>query len=189
MRFVLFPLIVLMLTAGIALAEEQEKTEKSWEGFKKQRVARIKSGKYSRMLLSMLQKTGGLDLTDQQKTNVRQIKETYIRPIISEEKESRTLQRKFMTQLQESDFNSSEMKTIAKEIDSANAKIADMFIDGIAALREEVGPENYAKLTPVTRIDRNTLIKLKELETARAKEQAAEPDAKKEPETKSDKSE
>jgi len=175
--------------AGIALAENQEKTEKSREGFKKERVARIKSGKYSRMLMSTLQKTGQLDLTDQQKTNVRQIKGAYIRPIISEENESRALQRKFMTQLQKSDFNTSEMKTTAKEIDSANAKIADMFIDGIAALREAVGPENYAKLTPVTRIDRNTLIKLKEQQTARTQEQAAEPDAKKKPKTKSDKSE
>jgi hypothetical protein len=184
MRFVLFPLIILMLTAGIALAEKQEKA-----GSPSERVARIKSGKYSRMLISMVQKTSRLDLTDQQKTNVRQIRTEYIAPIVQEENESRTLQGQFMNQLQESDFDPSEMKTVAKKIDNANAKISDMFIDGIAALREAVGEDNYAKLSPVTNIDGNTLIKLKEQEMARGQKQAAEPKVKIEPESKSNNSE
>ena len=189
MRFVLFPLIILMLTAGIALAEKQEKTGSPSEGFKKERVVRIKSGKYSRMLISMVQKTSRFDLTDQQKTNLREIRGEYIAPILQEENESRTLQRQFMSGLQESDFDPSEMKTIAKKIDNANAKIVDMFIDGIAALREAVGEGNYAKLSPVTNIDRNTLIKLKEEKIARGQKQAAEPKIKIESESKSNNSE
>jgi len=188
MRFVLFPLIVLMLTAGIAIAQKQEKTENPKESIKKERVVRIRSGKYSRMLISMLQKSSRLDLTDQQKIQVREIRTKYIAPIVKEETESRVLQRKFMNQLHKSDFDPAELKTVIKEADEFNAKIADMFIDGLAAFRDAVGQENYAKLTPVSRIDRNTLIKLKEVEMARTQKLNAEQDVKKESESKLDES-
>ncbi|MCK5710045.1 MAG: hypothetical protein KAI07_05850 [Deltaproteobacteria bacterium] len=189
MRFVLFSLIVLMLTAGFAMAEKPEKKEKPREGFRKERVHRIRSGKYSRMLISMVQKTGKLDLTEQQKDRVNTIRSKYISPIISEENQSRALQRKFMSQLHDPQFNPSTLKTTAKETDEANAKIADMFIDGMAALREAVGPKNYAKLTPAAYIDRRTLIKLKNEEMARVQKQAAESNANKEPASKSNTSE
>jgi hypothetical protein len=52
-----------------------------------------------------------------------------------------------------------------------------------------VGPKNYAKLTPVTRIDRNTLIKLKEQELARIQERKAQKNIKTQSDSKSDKSE
>ncbi len=161
MRFVLFSLTVLMLTAGIAMAEKQEKNEKPREGFRKERVSRIKSGKYSRMLASMVQKTARLELTKEQKEKVKGIRAEYINPIMAEENQSRILQKQFMNQLHSSDFDSSTLKTTAKDTDKINAEIMDMFIDGIAELREIVGPKNYAKLTPVTNIDRHTLIKLK----------------------------
>ena len=189
MRFVLFPLIVLMLTAGFAMAEKPEKKEKPREGFRKERVHRIRSGKFSRMLISMVQKTGKLDLTKQQRDSVNAIRSKYISPIISEENQSRALQRKFMSQLLDPEFNPSTLKTTVKETDEANAKIADMFIDGMEALREAVGSENYAKLSPATHIDRHTLIKLKYEEMARAQKQAAGSNTNKEPANKSDTSE
>jgi len=179
MRLVLFPLIILMLTAGIAIAENEQGIKKHREGFKKARVARIKSGKYSRMLMSMLQKTTRLDLSEQQDRIVKEIRTKYIGPIIQEEGKSHDLQRKFMLQLQKADFDPAELKTIVKETVVANEKIADIFIDAMAVLRDAVGPKNYAKLTPVTRIDRNTLIKLKEQELARIQELKAQKNANK----------
>lgn len=137
----------------------------------------------------MVQKTARLELTKEQKEKVGEIRAKYINPIIAEENQSRTLQRKFLSQLHSPEFDSSTLKTTAKDTDKINAEIMDMFIDGIAELREIVGPKNYAKLTPVTNIDRHTLIKLKAEHTARARQQAAEQNAKKEPESKSDKSE
>ncbi|MFB3148214.1 MAG: hypothetical protein ACE10J_06065, partial [Thermodesulfobacteriota bacterium] len=91
MRLVLFPLIILMLTAGIAIAENEQGTGRHREGFKKTRVARIKGGEYSRMLMSMLQKTSRLDLSEQQDNKVIEIRAKYIGPIIQEEGKSRSL--------------------------------------------------------------------------------------------------
>ena len=59
----------------------------------------------------------------------------------------------------------------------------------MAVLRDVVGPKNYAKLTPVTRIDRNTLIKLKEQELAKIQERKAQKNIKTQSDSKSDKSE
>ena len=188
MRLVLFPLIILMLTAGIALAENKQDTEKLREGFRKERVARIKSGKYSRMLMSMLQKTSRLDLTKQQNNKIKEIRTKYIGSMVTEEGKSSDLQRKFMRQLHKSDFDPAKLKTIVRETDVVNEKIADMFIDAMAVLRDVVGPENYAKMTPVSRIDRNTLIKLKQEEWARTQKLKAQKNAKTQSDSKSDKS-
>lgn len=189
MRLVLFPLIILMLTAGIAIAENEQDTGRHWEGFRKAKVAKIKSGRYSRMLMSMLHKTSRLDLSEQQDRKVKEIRAKYIGPIIQEEGKSRGLQRKFMLQLQKADFDPAELKTIVKETDVVNKKIADMFIDAMTVIRDAVGPKNYAKLTPVTRIDRNTLIKLKEQELARIQERKAQKNTNTQSDSKSDKSE
>lgn len=189
MRLVLFPLIILMLTAGIAIAENEQDTGRHREGFRKAKVAKIKSGRYSRMLMSMLHKTSRLDLSEQQDRKVKEIRAKYIGPIIQEEGKSRGLQRKFMLQLQKADFDPAELKTIVKETDVVNKKIADMFIDAMTVIRDAVGPKNYAKLTPVTRIDRNTLIKLKEQELARIQERKAQKNTKTQSDSKSDKSE
>ena len=189
MRLVFIPLIILMLTAGIALAENKQDTEKHRQEFSKERVVRIKSGKYSRMLLSMLQKTSRLDLSKQQDNKIKEIRTKYIGPMVTQEGESSDLQRKFMLQLQKADFDPAELKTIVKETDVVNKKIADMFIDAMTVIRDVVGPKNYAKLTPVTRIDRNTLIKLKEQELARIQERKAQKNTKTQSDSKSDKSE
>ena len=74
MRLVLFPLIILMLTAGIAIAENEQGTGRHREGFRKAKVAKIKSGRYSRMLMSMLHKTSRLDLSEQQDRTVKRIR-------------------------------------------------------------------------------------------------------------------
>jgi hypothetical protein len=188
MRLVLFPLIILMLTAGIALAENKQDTEKLRQGFSKERVVRIKSGKYSRMLMSMLRKTSRLDLSKQQDNKIKEIRTKYISPMVTQEGESSDLQRKFMLQLHKSDFNPAELKTIMKETDVVNEKITNMFIDAMAVLRDVVGPENYAKMTPVSRIDRNTLIQLRKEELARTQKLKAQENAKTQSDSKSDKS-
>jgi len=161
MRSVLFPLIIFILVAGIANAENSQSVHKHSEGFRKERVSRLRGGKYSRMFLSMVQKTQTLELSEEQTDEVNKIAKEYASSIITDENESRTLQRKFMTQLQSSDFDSAQLKTLINDTEKINLKAADSFIDGVAELKEAIGSENFAKLTPISRIDRNALIQLK----------------------------
>lgn len=172
MRSALLPLIIFMLTAGFAVAENQDKAQKPAaqrpaaqkpaEGFKQERVDRLRGGKFSRMFLSVSGQTRKLDLTDEQKDAVGKISRKYSQTIIDEEDKSRELQRKFIKALQSSEFNPSELKIISKDIETANLKAADTFIDGISEIQKTIGPENFAKLKTLNRVDRNALIQLRE---------------------------
>ena len=156
MRSALLPLIIFMLTAGFAVAENQDKeqkpvvkrpaAQKPAEGFRQERVARLRGGKFSRMFLSISAQTRQLDLSDEQKDALGKISEKYSETIIDDENNSRELQRKFLKALQSSEFDPSELKTISKGIETANLKAAESFIDGVAEIKETIGPENFAKL-------------------------------------------
>lgn len=162
MRSVIFPLIILMLTAGIALAEKEDKTQQPAEGFKTERIAKMRGGKFSRMFLSMVHKTRGLDLTEEQKNKVQELTKEYTTAIIEEENTSRSFQRQFLKKLQVGEFNAEELKNLSKQAESANLKATDSFVDGVVSIREAIGPKNFSKLAPLTRVNRNALVKLKE---------------------------
>ncbi len=178
MSSVLLPLIIFMLTAGFAVAENQDKAkkpaaqrpaaQKPAEGFRQERVARLRGGKFSRMFLSVSGQARKLDLSDEQKDALDNISKKYSQTIIEDENKSRKLQRKFMKALQRGEFNPSELKIISKDIEALNLKAADAFIDGVGEIQKTVGPENFAKLNTLKRVDRNALIQLRE---ERAKKQ------------------
>ena len=187
MRSVLFPLIMFVLIAGIAIAENPQRAHKHAEGFRKERVSKLRGGKYSRMFLSMVHKTKTLELNEEQTNEVNNIAKKYASSIIADENESRTLQRKFMTQLQSSDFDPDELKAIVRDNEKIYAKAADSFIDGLSELKKAIGFENFAMLTPISRIDRNALIKLRRENIKKYMEEQEA--AKKESDAKPDKSE
>ncbi len=172
MRSVLLPLIIFMLTAGFAVAENQDKAQKPAaqrpaaqkpaEGFKQEKVARLRGGKFIRMFLSVSSQTTKLDLTDEQKDVLDKISKKYSQTLIDEENKSRELQRKFMKALQSGEFDPSQLKAISKDMETANLKAADTFIDGIGEIQQAIGPENFAKLKTLKRVDRNALIQLRE---------------------------
>ena len=172
MRSALLPLIIFMLTAGFSVAENQDKAkkpaaersaaQKPAEGFRQERVVRLRGGKFSRMFLSVSGQTRKLDLTDEQKDALHNISKKYSPTIIEDENKSRELQRKFMKALQRGEFNPSELKIISKDVEALNLKAADAFIDGVGEIQKTVGPENFAKLNTLKRVDRNALIQLRE---------------------------
>jgi len=172
MRSVLLPLIIFMLTAGFAVAENQDKAkkpaaersaaQKPAEGFRQERVVRLRGGKFSRMFLSVSGQTRKLDLTDEQRDAVGKISRKYSKTLIDEESKSREFQREFMKVLQSGEFDPSQLKTLSKDIETANLKAADTFIDGFGEIQQAIGPENFAKLKTLKRVDRNALIQLRE---------------------------
>jgi len=162
MRSVILPLIILMLAAGIAGADNQDKAPKPSTGFNKARAIKIRGGKFDRMFLSLIHKTKTLNLNDEQKSEVAEVGKKYLQQINETESESRRLQIDFMKNLKGEDFDAGQLKTMAKQIAETDQKSADTFIDGLSELRKVVGPENFAKLYPVTQLDRHALIQLRE---------------------------
>ena len=187
MRSVILPLLIFMLTAGIAIAENQDKEQKPKEGFKKERVVKMRGGKFSRMFMSVLHNTKTLNLSEEQKDQVNKIGREYANSIVNSENESRFSQKDFMKQLQAGDFDPSQLKTLSKDTQTANLKAADSFIDGLSALKSAIGPKNFAKLIPLTKVNRNALVKLKDVKSAEQVE--SKESAKQEAETTTKKSE
>jgi len=155
-----------MLTAGIAIAENQDKKQEPKEGFKNERVVKMRGGKYSRMFISIIHKTRNLNLNEEQKDQVNRIGKEYANSIISSENEYRFSQKDFLKLLQSGDFDPTDLKTLSKNAEVANLKAADSFVDGLSALRSTIGPENFAKLIPLTKVNRNALVKLKQEKSA-----------------------
>lgn len=151
-----------MLTAGVAIAENQNKNTKPAQGFKNERVIKMRGGKFSRMFVSMTNKTRSLQLNEEQKDQVRKIKREYLTLISRSENNSRNLQTILMRELKGEEFDPDTLRLTAKDIGKYNQQSADAFIDGLVKLRSAIGPENFAKLTPITKIDRNALIELRE---------------------------
>jgi Spy/CpxP family protein refolding chaperone len=162
MRSVLLFLLILMLVAGAAIAEKQDKPERPSEGFKKERVFKMRGGKYSRMFLSIVHRTKNLDLDDEKKAEISKEAKKYLSSINESEKESRSLQIAFMKQLNSEEFDAAKLKTDIKEINKLEQQSAYNFIDGMQAIRKIAGPENFAELTPFTKVDRNALIELRQ---------------------------
>ncbi|GJM16655.1 MAG: hypothetical protein DHS20C13_19820 [Thermodesulfobacteriota bacterium] len=192
MRSALLPLIVFILTAGFAVAENEDKeqkpvvkrpaAQKPAEGFKQERVARLRGGKFSRMFLSISGQTRQLDLSNEQKDALGKISEKYSETIIDDENKSREFQRKFLKALQSGEFDPLELKTLSKDIEAANLKAANSFIDGVAEIKETIGPENFARLKTLKKVNRHALIQLRQ---ERAKRQMQTQEAAKDTTTKS----
>lgn len=166
MRSALLPFLIVMLTAGIAIAENQDAQQKPTEGFKNERVIKMRGGKFSRMYVSVIHKTNNLGLTKEQKDEVNKLGKEYAARIIESENNSRYAQRDFLKQLQAGEFNPSQLKSLNKKSEDENLKAADSFVDGLSAIKNVVGPEKFAKLIPLTKVNRNALVKLKQRKDA-----------------------
>jgi len=182
MKSVLIPLLIFVLTAGVAVAEKQDKPKEPAEGFKKERVVKMRGGKYSRMFLSIVHRTKILDLDEEKNAEISKEGKKYLTSISKSEKESRNLQIAFMKELNGEEFDAAKLKTDIEEINKLDQQTADEFIDGLEAIRKIVGPENFAKLTPLTKLDRNALIELRQ----GASERPKRPEKQADPETKED---
>ena len=162
MKSVFLSLFIIMLAAGFVFAENKDKLSKPVEGVKKGKIAKLRGGKFSRMYIHLLNKTKSLDLDQEQRDQIKEIGRPLIGPILSQENRSRKIQRRFMAQLENTQFDPNKLKAISNEIQAANIEAADNFINAVNELVKIIGPENYAKLRPVTKIDRNVLVQLRE---------------------------
>lgn len=162
MRSVFLSLFIFVLAAGFVLAENKENSSKPVEGLKKGKISKLRGGKFSRMYIHLLNKTKVLELDQDQRDQIKMIGRPLIGPILSQENRSRKFQRRFMAQLNSPQFNPKELRTISNEIQEANRQAADNFIKAVNEVIEIIGPENYAKLRPITKIDRNALVQLRE---------------------------
>ena len=162
MRSVLLVLIIFTLAVSTSFAEKKEKSSNPSTGFKKEKVVKMSSGKFSRIYLSTMHKARNLELGEEKQKELNTLRRKYYDLIAGEEKKSRILKRTFMKQLEYKEYNPSELRKLSAEIQEANLKATDSFIEGLTKLQEVIGAENFAKLYPISKVSRNVLIQMRE---------------------------
>lgn len=162
MRSAILVLIIFALAVSTSFAEKKEKTSKPSSGFKKEKIVKMRSGKFSRIYLQTMHKARSLDLSEEQQSELKLIRKKYFDSISAQEKTSMRLQVKFMKVLEDKEFNPSELEALNTEIQEANLKATNNFIEGMTKLNKIVGPEQFAKLYPLSKLNRSTLVQLRE---------------------------
>ena len=101
---------------------------------------------YSSMVRRTLMKAEGLNLTEEQKKELSNIKEQYLYPMVRKEADFRVSHMKIMDMLRDPDFDPLKVKSEIKRANDINLEIANMSIDALAAIRKAIGPENFKKI-------------------------------------------
>ncbi len=163
MRSALMGLMVFVLAAGIAGAENKEKPAKPPEGFKKERIIKLSGGLYTKMYINAFYKAKSLTANKEQRVELNRVGKIYAKKIMASENMSRKLQITFLKQMEHPPYDSSKLKTLAAEMTDANTKTIDEFIAGMGEIEKIIGPENFAKLAPIKRFDRRSLVQLQRI--------------------------
>lgn len=161
MKSVLLSLFVLMLAAGVSHAEE---TQPPPEPVKKTRARYMQSqgmNKYSRMLDNTLTAAEGMEISDEQKEKIATIRVDYINSMIKEELELRKLHTQIMKMVSDPAFDAGNVKKEVEKADAVNKKIVDNYIDGLASLRDTLGPEKYTEVNKSGYRYRHDLIQMR----------------------------
>ncbi len=67
-----------------------------------------------------------------------------------------------MKELEDKEFDPSELEALNKNIQEANFQATNDFIEGMTKLNKLVGSEQFAKLYPLSKLNRRTLVQLRE---------------------------
>ncbi len=67
-----------------------------------------------------------------------------------------------MKELEDDEFDPSELEALNRKIQEANLQATNNFIDGMTKLNKILGTEQFAKLYPLSKLNRSTLVQLRE---------------------------
>lgn len=167
MRSVLFAILIFTLAAGLSHAQQ-----KQTEFRKSHRASMLRARgmtQYNVMLRDMLIRTEGLELTKEQVKKVDEIRTKYLNPLSEEMREQQQLQLSIYKMLQDPSFDPAKVNSKMDEAYDMGKKIANQFVDGIAALRDTIGPEKYKEMNSASFRYKNDLIQLREKQLKRIK--------------------
>lgn len=124
---------------------------------------------YNVMLRDMLTRTEGLELTKEQVKKIDEIRTKYLEPISDKMREQQKLQLSIFKMLNDPSFDPVKVNGKMDEAYDMGKKIANQFVDGIAALRDAIGPEKYKEMNSASFRYKNDLIQLREKQLKRIK--------------------
>jgi Spy/CpxP family protein refolding chaperone len=142
-RALLTLLMITVLATGYTLSARAQNTNGQQKTVKT--YYRL-TGRYTRMLNTMITAALGMDITDDQKKSVSDLNDKYVIPISATETEIRQSDIEIEKMLQDPSFDPAKVK---KEMDKVNAdrkKVMNDYVDCLASLRDTIGKENYKTL-------------------------------------------
>lgn len=153
MRRIVISLIVLVCLTSLSFAQGMtQKKEMMGKGMMQGKMMGHNMGgmhsmMYSGMLHHTLMMANTLDLTDAQKKKLETISDKYLYPMIQKEGDFKISHMKIMDNLHDPNFDPDKLRAEIKKSTELNLEMANTMVDGIAAVREAIGSENYAKIT------------------------------------------
>jgi Spy/CpxP family protein refolding chaperone len=160
MRSVLFAILIFTLAAGLSYAQPGQSTSRKIHRAVKPRAPGMTQ--YDVMLRDMLTRTEGLELTEKQVKKIDEISTKYLKPLSKEMSEQKKLQLSIYKMLQDPSFDPAKVNSKMDEAYKMGKKTANLFVDGIAALRDTIGPEKYKEMNSASFRYKNDLIQLRE---------------------------
>jgi len=167
MRSVLFAILIFTLAAGLSYAQPGQTTSRKTHRAMKPRARGLTQ--YNVMLRDMLIRTEGLELTKEQVKKIDEIRTKYLEPLSEKMREQQKLQFSIYKMLQDPSFDPAKVNSKMDEAYNMGKKMANQFVDGIAALRDAVGPEKYKEMNSASFRYKNDLIQLREKQLKRIK--------------------
>lgn len=101
------------------------------------------SYRYSMILNTLIGRSMQLDLTDEQKNKLMNMRQQDIVPLLKKERELSKLRIEMLKLLQSPDFGKDELVDIISVESSLNKEILDEFVSNITAVRDTLGENKY----------------------------------------------
>ncbi|MEM7009194.1 MAG: hypothetical protein AAF462_08685 [Thermodesulfobacteriota bacterium] len=161
MRAIVIAFSLLFILSGYSQAQNQEKKASGSQQIKTPKAVKLQGGIYSRMYINMLRKVQNLDLDDNAIDNINKTSKQNSIIIMNQEVKTREYQKQFMKELDSDEFNPTELKRLSLLVQSSNLKASNYFVDSVDNLRMILGQEKFAKLLPITKVDRNVLVQFR----------------------------
>lgn len=176
MKSVLLCAFIFILTLGVSYAEQTQQPSESAGAARAKYIQYQGMSKYSRMLESILDAAEDMEITVEQKEKIAKIRVDYLAPMVTDEIKFARIHTKIMKMVEDPAFDAGSVKKEVENADALNKKTADNYIDGLAALRDTLGPEKYTDLNKSAYRYRHDMIQLrkKQLQEQRSRSRSVD---------------
>ena len=163
MRRAVLLFMITFLAAGYTTAADTQNAndqQKSTQTFSRP-PARSGTGKYSRMLNTVISGALDMDITNDQKKSVMSIREKYIVPMSEAENGIRQANIDIQKMLNDPSFDPVKVKKEMDMMSAESKKVADDYIDGLASLRDIIGKDKFQTLSQSLAKYMNDLVQMR----------------------------
>lgn len=102
---------------------------------------------YSMMVHHALMRAQSLNLTDNQRNRLANVREKFVYPVVRKEADFKISHMKIMDMLHNPNFDPARLKAEIKTSNQLNLEMANTAVEGLSTIRNIIGIENYRKIT------------------------------------------